>query len=293
MEDLEKEFELGYNGNIAIIWEASFAIEGIGIGIEMKNQSELQEWRDERVFEFDEVGNLVRMVYHKPSLVPFRTWEYGISNTEMQTYGLKRIDRKLQYDDVGKILSEQVVVQSPTEGYEVPEGIDTTEIITIIDYSYNIQGLLRQKTERASNGIMIGDEHFEYNKKGYLSTYSKGDFSIEDWCEFKYDEDGILIEKHCSRPAEQVRRITRYEYLGGILTKEILEIYVKGEEGRTIICSYNDGYVETIKHFNINGETLEKLDISYVFDKRGNWIWKEMEGLNSRYLVKREITYRE
>ncbi len=289
LSDLKDEFEFEIDCSIAEIHERSYALQDEND--EVMGLRESREWNDERFFEFDLMGNLIKLVYHYPSLVPYRTWEYLNTSTEPQMTGLMKITRRFRYEEPSMIIWEHVAAV-PAEGNGgLEEGLDTSVVQTRIQYMYGNTGLLAEKIEDAQNGSMIGRENFEY-ENNLLVRYTKGDFSIEDWCEFKYDDNGVLISKNCSMPGKQRRKITSYEYEDGSLKNMISRIFDKGEEEQTILWSFGDGYAEEMRHVNRDGEVMEKLKIEYSFDERGNWIYKKLMSLKSTYVITREIKYR-
>lgn len=292
LQDLKSEFEFRDLLDVDMILEHSFASVHGETGIRLSDINKSGEWNDEKRFEFDEDGNIVKMIYHRPSLIPYNTWEFGFSNTEPKNTNLQKIVRELDYDEYGKIIIEEVTVGNLTLDPSGEEEIDTTKIRTTIEYSYDDRQQLAQKIERAANGHMIGEEYFEYLENGQLGRYTKGDFSIEDWCDYNYNAEGLLLRKSCSRPGEQIRRIMEYEYEEGFVTNRIIRFLGKGEEPRKVIWSLRDGYVLKMEYMDKDGDTLEELEIFYSFDTRGNWIRKEIEGLRSKYITEREITYR-
>lgn len=288
LSDLRNEFELPNDSEIVTIIESSFVVDDEIIGI---GKSDSTEWSDERIFEFDADGNLVKIAYYYPPLIPYRTWEYLSTNTEPMLTGLRKYTREFRYEEPGKINWESTSVGTAEKGLDQGEQ-DRSEIKTRIQYKYDSRGVLREKIEEAQNGNMIGAEYFEYRDNLWV-RYTKGDFSIEDWCEFKYDAYGDLIQKNCSRPGAQLRKVISYRYDEGILTETLLEVFKTGVPERTVKWSFSEGYANEMTQTNGDGETIERLMLSYAFDPRGNWILKKMKSQNFTYIISREIKYRE
>ena len=124
-----------------------------------------------------------------------------------------------------------------------------------------------------------------------ITYYSDGE--IIEKCYLRYDDFGNLSERIYTSPEDDRKYIYQNEYnLIGFPTKLIKEDYVNYTDNFRVSYFYKDNYPPYAQSISTNGVLPIYSELSYQYDKRGNWIRKEVRYKDKlAFVVELELTY--
>ena len=124
-----------------------------------------------------------------------------------------------------------------------------------------------------------------------ITYYSDGE--IIEKCYLRYDDFGNLSERIYTSPEDDRKYIYQNEYnLIGFPTKLIKEDYVNYTDNFRVSYFYKDNYPPDAQSISANGVLPIYSELSYQYDKRGNWIRKEVRYKDKlAFVVELELTY--
>ena len=124
-----------------------------------------------------------------------------------------------------------------------------------------------------------------------ITYYSDGE--IIEKCYLRYDDFGNLSERIYTSPEDDRKYIYQNEYnLIGFPTKLIKEDYVNYTDNFRVSYFYKDNYPPYAQSISANGVLPIYSELSYQYDKRGNWIRKEVRYKDKlAFVVELELTY--
>ena len=124
-----------------------------------------------------------------------------------------------------------------------------------------------------------------------ITYYSDGEI-IEN-CYLRYDDFGNLSERIYTSPEDDRKYIYQNEYnLIGFPTKLIKEDYVNYTDNFRVSYFYKDNYPPYAQSISTNGVLPIYSELSYQYDKKGNWIRKEVRYKDKlAFVVELKLTY--
>ena len=124
-----------------------------------------------------------------------------------------------------------------------------------------------------------------------ITYYSDGEI-IEKYY-LRYDDFGNLSERIYTSPEDDRKYIYQNEYnLIGFPTKLIKEDYVNYTDNFRVSYFYKDNYPPYAQSISANGVLPIYSELSYQYDKKGNWIRKEVRYKDKlAFVVELELTY--
>jgi len=124
-----------------------------------------------------------------------------------------------------------------------------------------------------------------------ITYYSDGE--IIEKCYLKYDDFENLSERIYTSPEDDRKYIYQNEYnLIGFPTKLIKEDYVNYTDNFRVSYFYKDNYPPYAQSISANGVLPIYSELSYQYDKKGNWIRKEVRYKDKlAFVVELELTY--
>ena len=124
-----------------------------------------------------------------------------------------------------------------------------------------------------------------------ITYYSDGE--IIEKCYLRYDDFGNLSERIYTSPEDDRKYIYQNEYnLIGFPTKLIKEDYVNYTDNFRVSYFYKDNYPPYAQSISANGVLPIYSELSYQYDKKGNWIRKEVRYKDKlAFVVELELTY--
>jgi hypothetical protein len=124
-----------------------------------------------------------------------------------------------------------------------------------------------------------------------ITYYSDGE--IIEKCYLRYDDFGNLSERIYTSPEDDRKYIYQNEYnLIGFPTKLIKEDYVNYTDNFRVSYFYKDNYPPYAQSISTNGVLPIYSELSYQYDKKGNWIRKEVRYKDKlAFVVELELTY--
>ena len=124
-----------------------------------------------------------------------------------------------------------------------------------------------------------------------ITYYSDGE--IIEKCYLKYDDFENLSERIYTSPEDDRKYIYQNEYnLIGFPTKLIKEDYVNYTDNFRVSYFYKDNYPPYAQSISTNGVLPIYSELSYQYDKKGNWIRKEVRYKDKlAFVVELKLTY--
>ena len=124
-----------------------------------------------------------------------------------------------------------------------------------------------------------------------ITYYSDGE--IIEKCYLRYDDFGNLSERIYTSPEDDRKYIYQNEYnLIGFPTKLIKEDYVNYTDNFRVSYFYKDNYPPYAQSISANGVLPIYSELSYQYDKKGNWIRKDIRyKAKLAFVVELELTY--
>ena len=124
-----------------------------------------------------------------------------------------------------------------------------------------------------------------------ITYYSDGE--IIEKCYLRYDDFGNLSERIYTSPEDDRKYIYQNEYnLIGFPTKLIKEDYVNYTDNFRVSYFYKDNYPPYAQSISTNGVLSIYSELSYQYDKKGNWIRKEVRYKDKlAFVVELKLTY--
>ena len=124
-----------------------------------------------------------------------------------------------------------------------------------------------------------------------ITYYSDGE--IIEKCYLRYDDFGNLSERIYTSPEDDRKYIYQNEYnLIGFPTKLIKEDYVNYTDNFRVSYFYKDNYPPYAQSISTNGVLSIYSELSYQYDKKGNWIRKEIRYKDKlAFVVELKLTY--
>ena len=124
-----------------------------------------------------------------------------------------------------------------------------------------------------------------------ITYYSDGE--IIEKCYLRYDDFGNLSERIYTNPEDDRKYIYQNEYnLIGFTTKLIKEDYVNYTDNFRVSYFYKDNYPPYAQSISTNGVLPIYSELSYQYDKKGNWIRKEVRYKDKlAFVVELKLTY--
>ena len=124
-----------------------------------------------------------------------------------------------------------------------------------------------------------------------ITYYSDGE--IIEKCYLRYDDFGNLSERIYTSPEDDRKYIYQNEYnLIGFPTKLIKEDYVNYTDNFRVSYFYKDNYPTYSQSISTNGVLPIYSELSYQYDKKGNWIRKEVRYKDKlAFVVELKLTY--
>ena len=124
-----------------------------------------------------------------------------------------------------------------------------------------------------------------------ITYYSDGE--IIEKCYLRYDDFGNLSERIYTNPEDDRKYIYQNEYnLIGFPTKLIKEDYVNYTDNFRVSYFYKDNYPPYAQSISTNGVLPIYSELSYQYDKKGNWIRKEVRYKDKlAFVVELKLTY--
>ena len=124
-----------------------------------------------------------------------------------------------------------------------------------------------------------------------ITYYSDGE--IIEKCYLKYDDFENLSERIYTSPEDDRKYIYQNEYnLIGFPTKLIKEDYVNYTDNFRVSYFYKDNYPPYAQSISTNGVLPIYSELSYQYDKKGNWIRKEIRYKDKlAFVVELKLTY--
>ena len=124
-----------------------------------------------------------------------------------------------------------------------------------------------------------------------ITYYSDGE--IIEKCYLRYDDFGNLSERIYTSPEDDRKYIYQNEYnLIGFPTKLIKEDYVNYTDNFRVSYFYKDNYPPYAQSISTNGVLPIYSELSYQYDKTGNWIRKEVRYKDKlAFVVELKLTY--
>lgn len=184
--------------------------------------------------------------------------------------------RKLSYDNKNRCINEKIY-----NG----KGEMTQEIST----TYDDKKKESRETDHRRTTICQLDDHdnpvncMTYNNEGKL---------IEK-CWTTYDKDNKVLEKVYRTPDNEKKYVFHNEYnADGYHTKITKDDYVDFVDNMKVIYFYKDEKLPYQQSMSANGTLPAYSELSYQYDKKGNWIQKEVR-YNGKleFLVEAQINY--
>lgn len=124
-----------------------------------------------------------------------------------------------------------------------------------------------------------------------ITYYSDGE--IIEKCFVKYDEFGNFTERIFLSPKGEKKYVFRNEYnLFGFPTKLVKEDYVNYIDNFRVNYFYKDSNPPFEQSMTANGVLPAYSSLSYQYDKKGNWIRKEVRYKDELvFMVELKLTY--
>ena len=124
-----------------------------------------------------------------------------------------------------------------------------------------------------------------------ITYYSNGE--IIEKCYIRYDDFGNLAERIFITPDDEKKYVYQNEYnLIGFPTKLVKEDYVNFTDNFRVNYFYKDNHPPYAQSISANGVLPAYSELSYQYDKKGNWIRKEVRYKDKLvFIVELKLTY--
>ena len=124
-----------------------------------------------------------------------------------------------------------------------------------------------------------------------ITYYSNGE--IIEKCYIRYDDFGNLAERIFITPDDEKKYVYQNEYnLIGFPTKLVKEDYVNFTDNFRVNYFYKDNHPPYAQSISANGVLPTYSELSYQYDKKGNWIRKEVRYKDKLvFIVELKLTY--
>ena len=191
--------------------------------------------------------------------------------------------RKITYDHKNRLKKEKV---SNSKGKLTKEFVMTydekrkeSREIYHIEQDSDFQRITLCRLDESGNPIVC------------ITYYSDGE--IIEKCYLRYDDFGNLSERIYTSPEDDRKYIYQNEYnLIGFPTKLIKEDYVNYTDNFRVSYFYKDNYPPYAQSISTNGVLPIYSELSYQYDKKGNWIRKEVRYKDKlAFVVELKLTY--
>jgi len=151
---------------------------------------------------------------------------------------------------------------------------DTLKVDAILNY--DSRGNLIQQTNIQNGDTMSGRIEYQYDGKGRIlikRQIDKGEYGKNETTnEFKYNSQGDLIEL-ISKSDFSGEMKSIYEYDGKNRIQKISEYESEKIEKESLFDKF---YNKTLVRFYVNNALQKEMKYKYRFDKKGNWIQKDV-----------------
>lgn len=233
---------------------------------------EIKEKEDKSIEKNTSIGFL----YDKNAFIRFNKAGKVIEKIDYNDKNEVTRHRKLSYDNKNRCINEKI--------YN-----DKGEMTQEIFITYDDKKKESRETDHRRTTICQLDDHdnpincMTYNNEGKL---------IEK-CWTTYDKDNKVLEKVYRTPDNEKKYVFHNEYnADGYHTKITKDDYVDFVDNMKVIYFYKDDKLPYQQSMSANGTLPAYSELSYQYDKKGNWIQKEVR-YNGKlvFLVEAQINY--
>jgi hypothetical protein len=191
--------------------------------------------------------------------------------------------KKKYYNSINQILKE-----------ETYDSEDNLKLDENFEYEYDSNGEIKKRTYSTSSTIFRN----EIIKKGNTKIYTQFEFNDEK-VEVKIserieDENGKVIEDNYYIRNKLYSKTLQLYNKKGLLSRKTFTQYWNGEETIDIqeyLYNKNNDIIK-ITTFDSNNNIVGEENVTYVYDKKENWIKKDSQG-SEKIVTERNIIYKE
>ncbi|WP_323973966.1 hypothetical protein [Capnocytophaga sp. G2] len=233
---------------------------------------EVQEKDDKTIEKNISIGFL----YDKNAFIRFNKAGKVIEKIDYNNKNEVTRHRELSYDNKNRCINEKVYNK---------EGKMTQEISTTYDDKKKES---RETDHRRITVCQLDDRGNPIN----CATFTTEGKLIEK-CYTTYDKDNKVLEKVYRTPNNDKKYVFHNEYNdNGYHTKISEDDYVNFTDNIKVNYFYKDAPLPYQQSLSANGTLPAYSDLSYQYDKKGNWIRKEVRYKDKLvFLVELKITY--
>lgn len=208
-----------------------------------------------------------------------------------------KVTKRIFYDDKNKVLGKRKIFydhknrRKKEKVYDSKGKLTREFIMTYDEKRKESREVFHLEKDRDFQRITLCRLDDNGNPVVCITYYSNGE--IIEKCYIRYDDFGNLAERIFITPDDEKKYVYQNEYnLIGFPTKLVKEDYVNFTDNFRVNYFYKDNHPPYAQSISANGVLPAYSELSYQYDKKGNWIRKEVRYKDKLvFIVELKLTY--
>jgi hypothetical protein len=208
-----------------------------------------------------------------------------------------KVTKRIFYDDKNKVIGKRKIYydhknrRKKEKVYDSKGKLTREFIMTYDEKRKESREVFHLEKDRDFQRITLCRLDDNGNPVVCITYYSNGE--IIEKCYIRYDDFGNLAERIFITPDDEKKYVYQNEYnLIGFPTKLVKEDYVNFTENFRVNYFYKDNHPPYAQSISANGVLPAYSELSYQYDKKGNWIRKEVRYKDKLvFIVELKLTY--
>ena len=208
-----------------------------------------------------------------------------------------KVTKRIFYDDKNKVIGKRKISYDHKNGrkkekvYDSKGKLTREFIMTYDEKRKESREVFHLEKDRDFQRITLCRLDDNGNPVVCITYYSNGE--IIEKCYIRYDDFGNLAERIFITPDDEKKYVYQNEYnLIGFPTKLVKEDYVNFTDNFRVNYFYKDNHPPYAQSISANGVLPAYSELSYQYDKKGNWIRKEVRYKDKLvFIVELKLTY--
>ena len=208
-----------------------------------------------------------------------------------------KVTKRIFYDDKNKVIGKRKIYydhknrRKKEKVYDSKGKLTREFIMTYDEKRKESREVFHLEKDRDFQRITLCRLDDNGNPVVCITYYSNGE--IIEKCYIRYDDFGNLAERIFITPDDEKKYVYQNEYnLIGFPTKLVKEDYVNFTDNFRVNYFYKDNHPPYAQSISANGVLPAYSELSYQYDKKGNWIRKEVRYKDKLvFIVELKLTY--
>lgn len=208
-----------------------------------------------------------------------------------------KVTKRIFYDDKNKVIGKRKITydhknrRKKEKVYDSKGKLTKEFAMTYDEKRKESREVFHLEKERDFQRITLCRLDDSGNPIICITYYSNGE--IIEKCYIRYDDFGNIAERIFITPDDEKKYVYQNEYnLIGFPTKLVKEDYVNFTDNFRVNYFYKDNHPPYAQSISANGVLPTYSELSYQYDKKGNWIRKEVRYKDKLvFIVELKLTY--